>query len=283
MKKTSTTKYETTVPTSRKVWGVLALAGLFTCGVFIGTTLNNNRTPDTEFSDDACRELADKIAGETDEATLEQLGETYSEHCTVAASDQNTTSLSRCQWFEKVLSARLCPDDNLMNDRYCLEQNIDIYKKLVTYGCPENRDKYFEMASNQDTLFNAVFGEYNFVTKEVSTCERIEQLLKGRLKSKDIDNFNYHLENAEIYARLAERGCPENADKYRALAASEIEITTALQPVEDMQTYDIENVVDVYKKVKMQAAAQQVIDTLQKVSEPTIDFILKLEKIVNEE
>lgn len=283
MKKTSTTKYETTVPTSRKVWGVLALAGLFTCGVFIGTTLNNNRTPDTEFSDDACRELADKIAGETDEATLEQLGETYSEHCTVAASDQNTTSLSRCQWFEKVLSARLCPDDNLMNDRYCLEQNIDIYKKLVTYGCPENRDKYFEMASNQDTLFNAVFGEYNFVTKEVSTCERIEQLLKGRLNSKDIDNFNYHLENAEIYARLAERGCPENADKYRALAASEIEITTALQPVEYMQTYDIENVVDVYKKVKMQAAAQQVIDTLQKVSEPTIDFILELEKIVNEE
>ena len=283
MKKTSTTKYETTVPTSRKVWGVLALAGLFTCGVFIGTTLNNNRTPDTEFSDDACRELADKIAGETDEATLEQLGETYSEHCNVDASDQNTTSLSRCQWFEKILSARLCPDDNLMNDSYCLKQNIDIYKKLVTYGCPENRDKYVEMASNQDTLLNAVFGEYNFVTKEVSTCERIEQLLKGRLNPKDVDNFNYHLENAEIYARLAERGCPENADKYRALAASEIEITTALQPVEAMSDIDVAEVVDVYKKVKMQAAAQQVIDTLQKVSEPTIDFILKLEKIVNEE
>ena len=54
-------------------------------------------------------------------------------------------------------------------------------------------------------------------------------------------------------------------------------------PVEDMSESDVENVVDVYKKVKMQAAAQQVIDTLQKASEPTIDFILKLEKIINEE
>ena len=82
---------------------------------------------------------------------------------------------------------------------------------------------------------------------------------------------------------MAERGCPENADKYRALAAREIEITTALEPVEYMPESRVENVIDVYKKVKMRAAAQQVIDTLQKVSEPTIDFILKLEKIVNEE
>ncbi len=286
MKKTSTTKYETAVPTSRKVWGVLALAGLFTCGVFIGTTLNNNRTPDTEFSDDACRELADKIAGETDEATLEQLGETYSEHCTVAASDQNTTNLSRCQWFEEMLSTRLCSDDTLKSNSInysCLEQNIGIYNKLVTYGCPENRDKYVEILGNQASLLKLMFGESVLDTDKLSTCERIEQLLTGPLGGADTNDPDEHLYKAEIYARLAERGCPENADKYRALAASEIEITTALRPVEDMSDSDVADVVDVYKKVKMQAAAQQVIDTLQKVSEPTIDFILKLEKIVNEE
>lgn len=225
MKKTSTTKYETAVPTSRKVWGVLALAGLFTCGVFIGTTLNNNRTPDTdsrviEFSEIACSDIVGKIRDTTDADLLEELKDVYNDNC----------------------AGRV------------------IHVKPVV--------------SQNDTDADDT---------SVSTCERIEQLLRQQLYSEENNDAYFHLSNANTYARLAERGCQENADKYRALAASEIEITTALQPVEDMSESSVENVVDVYKKVKMQAAAQQVIDTLQKVSEPTIDFILKLEKIVNEE
>lgn len=225
MKKTSTTKYETTVPTSRKVWGVLALAGLFTCGVFIGTTLNNNRTPDTdnrviEFSKDDCYTIINKIKDVTDADLLEELKDVYNDNCAGRA--------------------------------------IDV-KPVVSQNDTDADDT------------------------SVSTCERIEQLLRQQLYSEEDNSAYVHLSNANTYARLAERGCPENADKYRALAAREIEITTALQPVEDMPEPSVENVVDVYKKVKMQAAAQQVIDTLQKVSEPTIDFILKLEKIVNEE
>ncbi len=225
MKKISTTKYETTVPTSRKVWGVLALAGLFTCGVFIGTTLNNNRTLDAdsrviEFSETACSDIIGKIRDATDADLLEELKDVYNDNC----------------------AGRVIP-----------------VKPVV---------------SQNDTDVDDT---------SVSTCERIEQLLQWRLSSERTSDPDAHLNNADTYARLAERGCPENVDKYRAMAAREIEIATALQPVEYMDDRDVANVVEVYKKVKMQAAAQQVIDTLQKVSEPTIDFILKLEKIVNEE
>ena len=53
-------------------------------------------------------------------------------------------------------------------------------------------------------------------------------------------------------------------------------------PIESMSDYQIEDVVDTYKKAKMQAAAQQVIDKLQQASEPAIDLILKLEKILED-
>lgn len=225
MKKTSTTKYETAVPTSRKVWGVLALAGLFTCGVFIGTTLNNNHAPSSDdkvikFSEHDCYSLINKMTSTDDADMVEKLKEVYNDNCA----------------------------------------NRIIYTEPVTV--PDDADDE---------------------PGDVATCERIEQLLQQWLSSERTSDPYAHLNNANIYARLAERGCPENVDKYRALAAREIEITTALQPVEEMHESEVADVVDVYKKVKMQAAAQQVIDTLQKVSEPTIDFILKLEKIVNEE
>lgn len=225
MKKTSTTKYETAVPTSRKVWGVLALAGLFTCGVFIGTTLNNNHAPSSDdkvikFSEHDCYSLINKITSTDDADMVEKLKEVYNDNCA----------------------------------------NRIIYTEPVTV--PDDADDE---------------------PGDVTTCERIEQLLAQQLRPEEDSSPYSHLNNANIYARLAERGCPENVDKYRALAAREIEITTALQPVEEMHESEVADVVDVYKKVKMQAAAQQVIDTLQKVSEPTIDFILKLEKIVNEE
>lgn len=225
MKKTSTTKYETTVPTSRKVWGVLALAGLFTCGVFIGTTLNNNRTPDAdnrviEFSETACSDIIGKIRNATDADLVEKLKDVYNDNCAGRVIDVKSFAQE---------------NDNDADDA------------------------------------------------PVATCGRIEQLLAQQLMPEEDSNAYAHLNNANTYARMAERGCPENADKYRALAAREIEITTALEPVEYMPESRVENVIDVYKKVKMRAAAQQVIDTLQKVSEPTIDFILKLEKIVNEE
>lgn len=225
MKKTLNEKTVNSIPVSRKVLGVVALVGLFACGVFIGATFNNNHAPSSDnkvikFSEHDCYSLINKMTSTNDADMVEKLKEVYNDNCA----------------------------------------NRIIYTEPVT--APDDADDE---------------------PGDVTTCERIEQLLAENLSPENSGFPESHLSNANIYARLAERGCPENVDKYRALAAREIEITTALRPVEYMPEPDVENVVDVYKKVKMQAAAQQVIDTMQKASEPTIDFILKLEKIINEE
>lgn len=225
MKKTLNEKTVNSIPVSRKVLGVVALVGLFACGVFIGATFNNNHAPSSDdkvikFSEHDCYSLINKMTSTNDADMVEKLKEVYNDNCA-------------------------------------------------------NRIIYTEPATVPDDADDE--------SGDVTTCERIEQLLAQQLIPEEISDPDSHLSNANIYARLAERGCPENVDKYRALAAREIEITTALQPVEEMPESDVADVVDVYKKVKMQAAAQQVIDTLQKASEPTIDFILKLEKIINEE
>ena len=116
----------------------------------------------------------------------------------------------------------------------------------------------------------------------IATCTRIEQLLEQQLTPEDSQGYEKHLYNAETYNRLADNGCAEHSDKYRALAVRETQIAVALMPIESMSDYQIEDVVDTYKKAKMQAAAQQVIDKLQQASEPAIDLILKLEKILED-
>lgn len=116
----------------------------------------------------------------------------------------------------------------------------------------------------------------------IATCTRIEQLLEQQLTPEDSQGYEKHLYNAETYNRLADNGCAEHGDKYRAMAVRETQIAVALIPIESMSDDQIEDVVDTYKKAKMQAAAQQVIDKLQQASEPAIDFILKLEKILED-
>ncbi|MDO5012364.1 MAG: hypothetical protein Q4E56_02510 [Pseudomonadota bacterium] len=116
----------------------------------------------------------------------------------------------------------------------------------------------------------------------IATCTRIEQLLEQQLTPEDSQGYEKHMYNAETYNRLADNGCAEHSDKYRAMAVRETQIAVALMPVENMSEYEVEDIVDTYKKAKMQAAAQQVIDKLQQASEPAIDFILKLENILED-
>lgn len=114
------------------------------------------------------------------------------------------------------------------------------------------------------------------------TCMRIEELLKARLAPEDTLIVDYHLYNADTYSVLADAGCPENSEFYKSMALREIEIATALQPVEDMGTNETEIIIDTYKKLDMQQQAREFLDKVQKLTDPAIEFILKMEKIINE-
>lgn len=116
-----------------------------------------------------------------------------------------------------------------------------------------------------------------------TTCGKIETLLKDRLYSVDVPDAYAHVENAQIYANLSERGCPENSTKYKELAKQELEIARALND-DNVDKYRDESVemVETYKRLQMQAEAEKMIEKAKKLTNPAIDFIIQLEKIIEE-
>jgi len=116
-----------------------------------------------------------------------------------------------------------------------------------------------------------------------STCGKIEQLLLERLQPVEASDSEAHVENAKIYANLSERGCPENSDKYKQLAKQELEIARALNDDNVENTYETTEIVETYKRLQMQAEAEKMIEKAKKLTNPAIDFIIQLEKIINED
>lgn len=111
------------------------------------------------------------------------------------------------------------------------------------------------------------------------TCARIEEEMLIRID--DSWNTDSHLDNAKVYSILAERGCPENSQKYVDLAKQEIAIARALEDDKFSEGETLE-VVETYKRINMQAAAEEVFEKAKQLTNPAIDFILQVEKIINE-
>ena len=116
-----------------------------------------------------------------------------------------------------------------------------------------------------------------------TTCGKIEMLLKERLAPVDELGSESHVYNAKIYANLSERGCPENSEKYKQLAKQELEIARALNDDNVENTYETTEIVETYKRLKMQAEAERMIEKAKKLTNPAIDFIIQLENILNED
>ena len=116
------------------------------------------------------------------------------------------------------------------------------------------------------------------------TCGKIEMLLTDRLFPVDADESDAHIYNAKIYANLSERGCSENSEKYKELARQELEIARALND-DNIQRNPDESVeiVETYKRLQMQQEAERMIEKAKKLTNPAIDFIIQLEKVINED
>lgn len=118
-----------------------------------------------------------------------------------------------------------------------------------------------------------------------TTCGQIERILTERLYNVDNPDAEAHIDNAKIYANLSERGCPENSEKYKNLAKKELEIARALR--DDRVKYSDEQqdaieIVETYKRLQMQAEAEKMIEKAKRLTNPAIDFIIQLEKIIEE-
>ena len=233
--------------TSQRIWGALALAGLFVCGLMVGWGLNQGH---------ANKVSQPKIA--TNPAP-------------VAEPQQKET----CAIIEDLLLERLYPVDSQDVDEH--EYNINVYEKLVMNGCSENQQKYHNAAVREREIVAALQASNN----SQQTCEQIESLLLGQLPYAS-GHADERIDLAKIYANLSERGCAENSAKYVEMAKQELEIARALEDDEFSNQETIE-VVETYKRLNMQAAAEEIFETAKKLTNPAIDFILEVEKIINEQ
>lgn len=233
--------------TSQRIWGTLALAGLFVCGLMVGWGLNQGHVN---------KVAQPKVATNPTPVAEGQAKET-------------------CAIIEDLLLERLLPDDS--QDVRDHEYNIGVYEKLVMNGCSENQQKYHNAAAREREIVAALQESNN----SQQTCEQIETLLLGQLPNANSDSWA-RIDRAKIYANLSERGCAENSAKYVELAKQELEIARALED-DKFEDYETIQVVETYKRLNMQAAAEEIFETAKKLTNPAIDFILEVEKIINEQ
>lgn len=232
---------------AQKIWGMLALAGLFLCGVMVGLGINGRPVP-----------VSDAVAAAPEQATV------------VTEQPRET-----CQIIEELLLERLYPVDSQEVEAH--EHNISVYEKLVMNGCSQNQQKYHNAAVREREIVAAL----QVASSSQQTCEQIESLLLGQLPLANGDS-EWRIERAKIYANLSERGCPENTAKYVDLAKQELEIARALED-DEFDNQETVEVVETYKRLNMQAAAEEVFEMAKRLTNPTIDFILEVEKIINEQ
>ena len=118
------------------------------------------------------------------------------------------------------------------------------------------------------------------VTGPEDICAEVERLLARHLPAAT-DDVEDRIERAKIYASMAERGCEGNSETYVELAAQELDIARAIDD-DSFNRQETIDIVETYKRLNMHAAAQEIFDKAKKLTEPAIDFIIQVEKIINE-
>ena len=229
----------------QKIKGWFAFFMLFVCGVMVGGALSERHIKRNEIT----------------------------QQNAVAATQQ-----SACETIEEIYSRHLAPVDSGEVDMH--NHNVSVYQVLLAHGCPENKNKYQQAINDEKKIIDSL--QVNFVTENKVACRQIEDtLLYAMPYADDESREQVRLSRARIYAQISERGCPENAKKYANLAKQELDIARGVSDdkFNEEETVDI---IEIYKRLDMQSAAQEVFDMAKKLTNPTIDFILQVEKILNQ-
>ncbi len=283
---------------AHKVWSAVALVGLFACGIMIGWTVFSAKPRQMVFTHEQCESLSNKISSAIRNNEFGQLNDAqkiFARNCSgfvpkkvTPAPVKVSNDIAPCARIEQILSAQI--NENA-GDVSSLAYNSVTYAQLVAQGCPENTAKWQKLYDDTVAVgygidkpdfvrFVSEFSDNNPVKTE-STCQEIENLLKNKIWHGQSDDVDARLHNADVYSTLSVRGCPENSDMYKSLALRELEIVSALSD-DELSTDDTEIVIDTYKKLNMQKQAQEFLNKIQKLTNPAIDFILAMEKIINE-
>ncbi|MBO5705073.1 MAG: hypothetical protein J6R99_03595 [Alphaproteobacteria bacterium] len=268
----------------QKIKGWLAFIMLFVCGIMVGVGLNQHKPSKQnveQWSSYKCGELQNEMTSPSATAEkIKELRKLYAEYCAreqkpaVEEKKEDTSSKETCEVIEEMQLRYLY--DETSADPADHRHNIKVYETLFQYGCEPNKPKYRGAISREMQIIESMTGE----SANKSSCEVIEASVLSQLPYAD-NNADNRIERAKIYANLSERGCPGNSQKYVELAKQELAIARALQD-DDFSEEDTIEVVETYKRLNMQAMAEEFFETAKKLTNPAIDFILEVEKIINE-
>jgi hypothetical protein len=278
---------------SGRIYGVIGMLALFLLGLMFGFIINgSDRLNHSTMSKADCRDIADEImeaAKNRRPDLIEQLNKVYSENCLDREFEKPKPKIvehvklsnTTCEAIEELLKHDLWDENDRNWDVH--ENNANVYQKLADKGCEENRDKYLQLSQREREIANALKETPDNISEPGLTCRQIEALLSQRLYPVHNPDARAHIENAQIYANLSERGCQDNLQKYKELAKQEIDIARALTD-DNVDKYRNESVemVETYKRLQMQKEAERMIEKAKKLTNPAIDFIIQLEKIIEE-
>ncbi len=238
----------------QRILAWIALIGIFICGMMAGAFIWQTKsvhTPDSGASN------AEKIIR-------------FAERNTMPCIDKETE-----------LQKMLTEGDHLQNAR--------VYEKLSQIGCEMNRKKFENFAKSERELDDAMryvrYSDYvdTANNENVRPCETIEKTLLSMANPNCWENSTCHSENAAIYSKITEDGCPENAEKYKQMALNELQIADGIKVRDDNVSHDeMRYTVDAYKKLQMQNEAKKYLNKVEKMVNPGIDFILELQRIIEE-
>jgi len=280
-----------------RTYGIIGLVGVFLMGALVGFILNgSDRINHSIMTKGQCNDISDRIimaARNNQPDLIEQLNKVYSENCLNRVFEQpkpqprtdEKLPETTCAAVEELLKQNLEPENSLSYEDH--DRNVMAYQKLSEKGCPENSEKYKNLAEREREIARALNPEYQEKT-ETTTCSEIEFVLTQRLRCAAqysyCERADEHINDAKIYANLSERGCEENKSKYEQLAKRELEIARALNDDDiEHNPHESVEIVETYKRLQMQAEAERMIEKAKKLTNPAIDFIIQLEKIIDED
>lgn len=161
--------------------------------------------------------------------------------------------------------------------------NPDLLRQLNEIFSENCNDRKFKPAKQ---MHRAKFVPNNMNKKVQNVpCEKIEAVWLQRLNDINFetsDDAQDYINRAKVYANLADRGCPANVDAYKELAKQDLEIARALNNDRLDDRREATEMVETYKRLQMQQEATKMIEKAKKLTNPAIDFIIQLEKIIEE-
>ena len=157
--------------TGHKIWGAVALAGLFACGLILGLSYRPSDNIRNSLDATQCDAIANEIVtittrGATPEEaqTLRELNEAYTNGCAgrlviieraaPVAVENHPEIVSTCTRIEQLLERRLQPEDSV--DYLAHLHNADTYSTLADRGCAENADMYKTLALRELEIAEAL-------------------------------------------------------------------------------------------------------------------------------